>query len=409
MTNLDREAAAIEKDLKKAEKAIGEVYEEYYIKRLAFPKLNDFNDLFEVVKKDYNWAEASGERHRSYYLSCSNFKQYCTCYVKPKQAILDHIKEDMISDCGGIYFELVYHDDDDVLVIAKYQSIIGSRWLASINFKSIPKVAFQEPQPPGYIAPTRTISGALITIEEDVQDILRDHTEITGDGRCVKLTCGQLDPKLYKRVDSVLKMLGGRWHTGKGAHVFPKDITEKLHGVKDSGTVTNHKKALQKFFTPDAVVAEIMDRLDPEPGLRSLEPSAGAGAIAKAMRAAGMSVACMELDPEDCETLRADGFDVQEGDFLKTNPIPKYHRIGMNPPFTKGQDVEHVQWAFRFLKKGGKLVSVMSPAINTNNSMLYKNFREFLKKYNAKVEPLLKGAFAESGTTIETVLVTIQR
>ena len=85
-----------------------------------------------------------------------------------------------------------------------------------------------------------------------------------------------------------------------------------------------------------------------------------------------------------------------------------YDSIIMNPPFTQGQDCEHVRHAFKFLRLGGRLVSVMTPAWQTNATKKFKAFREWLANLNFSVEVLPSGTFSESGTEVNAVILTIR-
>ncbi len=87
----------------------------------------------------------------------------------------------------------------------------------------------------------------------------------------------------------------------------------------------------------------------------------------------------------------------------------RYDRIVMNPPFEKGQDVGHVIHAYELLKPGGRLVSIMSPAIKFNQQRKYTEFRQFLEEHNGWYEDLPADAFKESGTGVQTVLVVLDK
>lgn len=116
------------------------------------------------------------------------------------------------------------------------------------------------------------------------------------------------------------------------------------------------------FPTPATLAERVVQRAEIQPGMLVLEPSAGQGALAEpAARIAGLSnVHCHELLDANCEVLAAKGFPVQRGDFLTVTPQPVYHRIAMNPPFERQQDIDHVLHAWACLAPGGRLVSIVS-------------------------------------------------
>lgn len=142
------------------------------------------------------------------------------------------------------------------------------------------------------------------------------------------------------------------------------------------------------FPTPEPVIRRMLEILDRESivisGLDVLEPSAGIGSIADICRQAGAYVECIERNHSCCEILRAKGYPTICDDFLAQEPYPEantactvpartlgepetftdrlFDAVLMNPPFERLQDTEHVQHAWRFLKKGGILVAIMSPS-----------------------------------------------
>ncbi|WP_159024401.1 methyltransferase, partial [Streptomyces scabiei] len=139
-----------------------------------------------------------------------------------------------------------------------------------------------------------------------------------------------------------------------------------------------------------------------------LEPSAGSGAIAAAAAGRGAAVDCIEQDPGYAAELGdANAFrSVRVADFLTVAPEPRFDRVVMNPPFTRGADMQHVQHALRFLKPDGLLVSVMSWAV-TEHGRKTAGFRALVEVRGGTVEAVAEGAFRESGTDTRTVLVTV--
>jgi hypothetical protein len=93
-------------------------------------------------------------------------------------------------------------------------------------------------------------------------------------------------------------------------------------------------------------------------------------------------------------------------DFLLAKPAPVFDRVVMNPPFAKQLDVAHVMRAFDFLRMGGRLVSVMSTSFQFRQTKSAEQFRDFLASVNAEVEPLPNGAFKDSGTMVNSVIVS---
>ncbi|MFI8091509.1 class I SAM-dependent methyltransferase [Streptomyces sp. NPDC086080] len=246
-------------------------------------------------------------------------------------------------------------------------------------------------------------------IPTDVLAVLSDRTKT--DGHRLVLVGPRLTPVLYRRVNEVLEAVGGRWTKTEGAHLFPVDAAEALASVLTTGevvTLGEKRTQAQYFPTPDPVVGRLIALADLEPGMTVLEPSAGSGAIATAAVARGAIVDCIERDPGYATDLsdRHVARRVQVADFLTIPANPGYDRVLMNPPFTRGTDMAHVTYALRFLKPDGLLVSVMSWAVAEQTGSTTA-FRKLVEQRAGLVEALPARAFSQSGTTIDTVLVTI--
>lgn len=103
------------------------------------------------------------------------------------------------------------------------------------------------------------------------------------EGNNVYLPDGQLDRKLYQKVAKQLTLIGGKWVGRKvQAFVFPDDPTELLTQIQ-GGEKRNLKKEHQFFGTPEELADTMVELADIEVGDRILEPSAGRGAIIKAI------------------------------------------------------------------------------------------------------------------------------
>jgi predicted RNA methylase len=219
---------------------------------------------------------------------------------------------------------------------------------------------------------------------------------------------GQLDRNTYVAVNKVLEAAGWKWNRKAKAHTCDGDAVDVLEQVLLTGVVTVAKDEFEFFPTPRAVVAELIELADIRPGMAVLEPSAGKGAIAYAVA---------EITKPDCVELMEANFaaitgdmklgDVIRGDFLQIEPLRKYDRVVMNPPFSRQKDIKHVMHAFKFLKAGGRLVSVMSNGVTFRNDRLTNEFRALVESSEGEIAPLPEGAFKESGTMVNTVIVTL--
>jgi predicted RNA methylase len=246
-------------------------------------------------------------------------------------------------------------------------------------------------------------------ISANVLAALKDRAETNGN--CLILTGPRFDPKLYQQVNDVLEAVGGRWASREGAHLFPVDAAEAIAPVLTTGevvTLREKKQQAQYFPTPTRIVERLLDLADLTAGVEALEPSAGSGAIATAAADRGVIVDCIEQDSGYAAVLAEAGVArvLTVANFLTVPPQPVYDRVVMNPPFTKGADIEHVEHALRFLKPDGLLVSIMSWTVAEHTRKTAK-FRALVEARGGTVEAVGEKAFAESGTDVPTVLVAI--
>ena len=242
------------------------------------------------------------------------------------------------------------------------------------------------------------------------QDVLQ---QCVVEGINVKLPDVQLDRKLYMDVAKSLNLIGGKWKGGKTmAFVFQEDPTELLAQVA-GGEQVNLKKEYQFFATPPELAKELVELADISDHHQVLEPSAGQGAIVKAIADAvegGMMVDCYELMPVNKTFLEKMGnVHLKGDDFLKPNGTGKkqYDRIVANPPFAKNQDIDHVMEMYRRLAPGGKLVTITSNHWEMSSNKKESNFRDFLFQVDAEQLAIDRGAFKSSGTTVGGTILVI--
>lgn len=163
------------------------------------------------------------------------------------------------------------------------------------------------------------------------------------------------------------------------------------------------------FNTPPAVVERLMSVADIRPGQRVLEPSAGAGDIADAIRAQGVTPDVVEVASSLRKILEAKGYNIVGYDFLEYTGGP-YDRIVMNPPFENAQEIDHVLHAFKLLAPGGRIVSVMSEGPFFRSDKKSEAFRDFVDNYGYS-EQLPQGSFLKSrnSTGVNTRIVVIEK
>tara|TARA_B100000519_G_scaffold197975_1_gene206627 strand:- start:739 stop:2619 length:1881 start_codon:yes stop_codon:yes gene_type:complete len=172
------------------------------------------------------------------------------------------------------------------------------------------------------------------------------------------------------------------------------------------------------FPTPDLIRNRLFERLmmyrrPDDTQLRFLEPQAGTGALASyAAEEEGALVDCVEIQPQLAMELKASKLynKVTTANFLDLSPDPDnlYDRIGMNPPFDRERDIDHVVHALKFLKPGGILCTVMSAATEFRETKKSIAFQKLVKQLGGRFEDLPERSFSDVGTNVNTVLLTIR-
>lgn len=157
------------------------------------------------------------------------------------------------------------------------------------------------------------------------------------------------------------------------------------------------------FITPTAWADRMVQEASLEDGMTICEPSAGTGRILDAIAATGLQLAVTAC--EICTTLCKHLFDkyqtatLRQGDFLSMTFSQQFDRIIMNPPFRRGTDVKHINHALRWLKPGGKLVSLCYNG---------EAQRKHLRPIAATWEALPAHSFKESGTLADVCMMTVR-
>lgn len=107
--------------------------------------------------------------------------------------------------------------------------------------------------------------------------------QCTVDGMIIKLPAGQLERNDYLEVKKALELIGGSWKGGKTqGFVFKEDPSDYLSQLCE-GEKINLKKEFQFFGTPPALADQLVKLAELQSEHTVLEPSAGQGAIVKAI------------------------------------------------------------------------------------------------------------------------------
>jgi phospholipid N-methyltransferase len=170
-------------------------------------------------------------------------------------------------------------------------------------------------------------------------------------------------------------------------------------------------KKIPGFFpTPPALIEKLFSMVKVYEDDTILEPSAGLGHIAQEIKKTypKNELSLIEWNYDLSEVLRKKGFDDTEHcNFIGTSH--KYDVIFMNPPFENGQDIQHVNHAFKLLKPGGRLAAIMA-GNKTKQNQETQDFNELVNN-NGYIVDNEAGSFksAFNSTGVNTVTVYLEK
>lgn len=295
-------------------------------------------------------------------------------------------------------------------------------------------------------------------LNPEVCTVLQEHTAIDPVKHVIRLTVRfDDDPAspfrnrmdLYRQVTTVITGIGGRYKDsgkGTGRYAFPDDPTDLLNAILDSGEIN----PLALFETPDAIADLLVERHPDMPlwctglelggqrldvpddadELRAclsalpvvLEPSAGRGALIRALLRAGYvgRIVAVELDPTNLRLLRKQHGEhplitIVAGDIL-TADLGAYGPFDgaiMNPPFdAPGAKnpllyIDHIRRVASLLRPRHHLTAITPANWRFRKGARERAFHEWVQE-TGEGESLGKGAVAESGTGVETWLVRVR-
>lgn len=236
---------------------------------------------------------------------------------------------------------------------------------------------------------------------------------LSASGQTIALPAQHLSH--YPEIKSLLEKASGRYVSRRKEFVFEDgiDVPDVLRRLV-AGETINHKQEHQFFATPEAKARELVDYLELQlgtlQGKRILEPSAGDGRMADLARARGAEVVTIEAWSVNAQKLRAKGYDVIERDFLTVTPeeIGEFDGVLANPPFTKDQDIAHFRHMCNFVRPGGAMAVITSPAWYHGRTKAHVEFREFLDTLNVEPRQIPAGTFKESGTGTATMQLEVR-
>lgn len=238
------------------------------------------------------------------------------------------------------------------------------------------------------------------------------------EGNVIKLPPEQLEREIYEEVNEVIVRLGGKWKGGRTkGHAFafypPAPL---LAGVQASGLMPP-KNPTAFFPTPALIVADMLRAAESEQwfeGARVLEPSAGTGGIADAIRTVrpDVQIDCCEVLDLNRAVLESKGYTVAADDFLTWQPGAVYDAILMNPPFSVAGDktawATHLLHAWSLLRHDGYLACIVPAALGFRDDATHREIQNLVARFGG-TDAIPAGAFKESGTGVATQMVWLRK
>lgn len=167
---------------------------------------------------------------------------------------------------------------------------------------------------------------------------------------------------------------------------------------REASSRTDVAKDLQFYWTPQDAVDRLLEFGSVKKGQRVLEPSCGDGRILDALRAKGCSSLGIEFHPGRAAEAKAKGHAVAVGNFLEQPPVDEFDAVVMNPPFYGRHYAQHVRHAYKFLRPGGTLVSILPASARYDH-----------KELEGTWEDLPVASFADAGTNIPTTMIRMRK
>jgi phospholipid N-methyltransferase len=218
-----------------------------------------------------------------------------------------------------------------------------------------------------------------------------------------------LNRDTYNEVKKLLEGINGKWNKKINGFSFNSPIEKEIARILD-GEKINLNKQFQFFETPDIICRQMAEAVEIKPNSKILEPSAGRGAIINAIHAVcpDVKVDVCELMPQNIEVLKQmENVTIVGEDYLQYSPSTKYDIILANPPFTKNQDIKHLQKMYNDLAIGGVMVCITSRHWQIANNKEEKSFKQWLQNKSHKIVEIPRKTFEK--TPIDTLLIKIEK
>ena len=165
------------------------------------------------------------------------------------------------------------------------------------------------------------------------------------------------------------------------------------------------------FPTPPEAAKEAVKAAQIRAGSVTLDPSAGHGALANALRQAGAEeVDTIEINAMLRRLLMQQGFPVVAEDAfdIEFRPGSFYDRIVMNPPFEEAAWIDHIRHVWQWLKPGGRLVAIVPQGVVYRSDKKHAVFREWFEGLHGRMVDIEAQGFGRAAS-IKTQMLIIDK
>ena len=174
-------------------------------------------------------------------------------------------------------------------------------------------------------------------------------------------------------------------------------------------------KDYTKVFTPSKIADTIAELAELTGQQSVLEPSAGLGAIIKAVhrRFPTLWIDYYELNENhNTQVFITNSYVISRGvDFLGTTIVPRFDRVLANPPFDSDKWLFHIPKMYKSLAPKGILVTLAPkiPLLEVNRGMLFTDFKNKMKELGAESYPAENWHTNKDGTKTEIHIIKIRK
>ncbi len=154
--------------------------------------------------------------------------------------------------------------------------------------------------------------------------------------------------------------------------------------LDNAAPVAEIRAESQLFVSPAPISDRLVTLAEISNRDHILEPSAGTGAILRAIRDTAPEAMCDAVEINSSWSgicgKNFNGVRVQCGDFMEWQSVQYYSRIIMNPPFSHGQDIRHILRGFSLLRRGRSGCRLSQRATPAEKLLPFSDVREELPR-----------------------------